>query len=165
MCRHCNPGVATKDSEGVARRCLRQEGEIEDHPPVAVLWACTYAGRPFGDESFLREMGDRFGRQWTRGRKRRIPAAEGKSEPIIRSFDCEGQIAVHDVLNGQRIISQFWSLSEIDSTNKGFTGNGDSVFWVCEQAIPSLRSESAVFASSIPTGMVARGTWGGSSPM
>ena len=37
--------------------------EIEGHQPVAILRAYTYAGRPFGDESFVREMGDRFGRQ------------------------------------------------------------------------------------------------------
>ncbi len=30
------------------------------------LRACTYAGRPFGGENFLREISAKFGRQWSR---------------------------------------------------------------------------------------------------
>jgi len=40
-----------------------EEAEVE-----ASLRGCTYAGRPFGEESFVSEMGKRFGRYWTRGR-------------------------------------------------------------------------------------------------
>ncbi len=32
---------------------------------------CTYAGRPFGDDSFVREMSERFGRYWKRGRPKK----------------------------------------------------------------------------------------------
>ena len=41
------------------------------------LEKCTYAGRPYGDRSFVAEMGNRFRRQWTRGRpkKQRVPGA------------------------------------------------------------------------------------------
>jgi putative transposase len=32
------------------------------------LRACTYAGKPLGDEDFVRDIATRFGRHWTRGR-------------------------------------------------------------------------------------------------
>jgi hypothetical protein len=51
--------------------------KINDQQPVAILRACTYAGRPFGNGSFVKEMGERFGRQWVRGRPARVPAEEG----------------------------------------------------------------------------------------
>ena len=35
------------------------------------LRGCTYAGRPFGEESFVSEMAKRFGRYWTRGRPKK----------------------------------------------------------------------------------------------
>lgn len=34
---------------------------------VRVLRKCTYSGKPFGEESFVCEMEDRFGRKWRRG--------------------------------------------------------------------------------------------------
>src|SRR5260370_26940671 len=52
------------------------------------------------------------------------------------------------------------SLSEIDSTKKGFTRNGNFVTWLCEQTFPSLRSQSAVSASAMLAGVVARGAPG-----
>jgi putative transposase len=40
------------------------------------LQRCTYSGRPFGDEAFVGEMSERFGRYWKRGR----PAKQPKSK-------------------------------------------------------------------------------------
>jgi putative transposase len=51
-------------------------GDEEREETTDRLRACTYAGRPFGDETFVNEMGTRFGRQWTRGR----PKKKGKAE-------------------------------------------------------------------------------------
>jgi hypothetical protein len=55
----------------------------DDSDAVTALRAGTYAGRPFGDEAFMTEIGARFGRQWNRGRPRKkgaqkegIPIAE-----------------------------------------------------------------------------------------
>ncbi len=36
---------------------------------------CTYAARPYGDESFLRAMPERFGRYWKRGRPKKANRA------------------------------------------------------------------------------------------
>lgn len=33
----------------------------------AMLRRCTHSGRPFGDERFVKEIGERFGRHWTTG--------------------------------------------------------------------------------------------------
>jgi putative transposase len=74
--------------------------EIEDHEPVAVLRACTYAGRPFGDESFVREMGDRFGRQWTRGRPRKVPAAEGQERSYHSGEKAKSQFTLFEMGGG-----------------------------------------------------------------
>jgi len=41
------------------------EGLESDSPASR---GCTYRGRPFGNDSFVREMAERFGRHWTRGR-------------------------------------------------------------------------------------------------
>ena len=52
---------------------LRAESVESD----SALRACTYAGRPFGSESFVSEMAERFGRYWVRGRpKKKRPCAE-----------------------------------------------------------------------------------------
>jgi hypothetical protein len=48
---------------------LQKEGEAATSLP-----SCTYAGRPFGDEAFVKEVGDRFGRTWIRGRPPKKPA-------------------------------------------------------------------------------------------
>ena len=44
-----------------------------------ILRRCTYAGRPFGDEIFVRAVSERYGRSWQRGRpkKERALAADG----------------------------------------------------------------------------------------
>jgi putative transposase len=43
----------------------------DDSDAVAALRASTYAGRPFGDQAFMTEIGARFGRRWNRGRPRK----------------------------------------------------------------------------------------------
>jgi len=53
--------------------------DCDDSDAVAALRA-TYAGRPFGDEAFMTEIGARFGRQWNRGR----PRKDGVQKPEIR---------------------------------------------------------------------------------
>ncbi len=35
------------------------------------LRGCTYAGRPFGDEDFVKQVGEQLGRTWVRGRPRK----------------------------------------------------------------------------------------------
>jgi len=47
-----------------------------DEEQSAPLRRCTYAGRPFGDEQFVKAVSEQFGRHWTRGRPRKSPAAE-----------------------------------------------------------------------------------------
>ena len=45
--------------------------EREDSDQSATLRASTYAGRPFGEQTFIAEIGARFGRQWYQGRPRK----------------------------------------------------------------------------------------------
>jgi hypothetical protein len=42
------------------------------------LRSCTYAGKPFGEESFVSEMAERFGRYWNRGRPRKKSSRTGE---------------------------------------------------------------------------------------
>jgi putative transposase len=52
-------------------------GEVlseEELEATSALRRCTYAGRPFGDTRFVREMAQRFGRHWERGRPNKEPA-------------------------------------------------------------------------------------------
>ena len=51
----------------------------DDADVVVGLRASTYAGRPFGDEVFMAEVGARFSRQWNRGR----PRKDGVQETAI----------------------------------------------------------------------------------
>ena len=68
--------------------------ELVDREEVqmdSVLQACTYAGKPFGEEGFVSEMAERFGRYWNRGRpkKETTPSkksAEATSEDSARQF-------------------------------------------------------------------------------
>ena len=48
------------------------EADLESE---ASLRRCTYAGRPFGSETFVSEMSEQFGRYWTRGRPKKERAA------------------------------------------------------------------------------------------
>ena len=56
------------DMEWWRREAPPEWYQILNHqsPPESdsALRACTYAGRPFGDDSFLREMSIKFGRKW-----------------------------------------------------------------------------------------------------
>ena len=42
-----------------------------DGEQSASLRRCTYAGRPFGDEEFVKAISEQFGRHWVRGRPRK----------------------------------------------------------------------------------------------
>jgi putative transposase len=62
-----------------------------DEPPednsAATLRACTYAGRPFGNETFVSEMSKRFNRQWGR-RPSQIRAGTSDQKPSqFKLFD------------------------------------------------------------------------------
>jgi putative transposase len=46
-----------------------------DPEQSASLRRCTYAGRPFGDEEFVKGLSEQFDRHWVRGRPRKEPAA------------------------------------------------------------------------------------------
>src|SRR5262245_11851843 len=53
----------------------------EETQAASDLRGCTYAGKPFGEESFVSEMAERFGRYWNRGRpKKKKEAAPKKKE-------------------------------------------------------------------------------------
>ena len=61
--------------------------KIEEADAEAHLRGCTYAGRPFGEESFVSDLGKRFGRYWTRGRPaKETPTKKTKdSHPVKAS--------------------------------------------------------------------------------
>jgi putative transposase len=52
----------------------------EDAQADAVLRGCTYAGKPFGEEQFVNEMAERFGRYWNRGRPRKKGTSKKEEE-------------------------------------------------------------------------------------
>jgi putative transposase len=54
----------------------------EDAVASSELRASTYAGRPFGDELFLTDIGARFGRGWSRRRPRKGGAEKGEP-PVV----------------------------------------------------------------------------------
>jgi hypothetical protein len=55
-----------------------------DRDQSALLRRCTYAGRLFGDEEFVKAISEEFGRHWVRGRPRKeraaVPAATSPSQ-------------------------------------------------------------------------------------
>ncbi|MBZ5584349.1 MAG: hypothetical protein LAQ30_19480 [Acidobacteriia bacterium] len=53
----------------------------EDAEAEVALRRCTYAGRPFGEEAFVKEMSVRFGRYWARGRPKKQTAGVGPTAP------------------------------------------------------------------------------------
>jgi len=58
------------------------EFEMENLEAAAALRSCTYAGRPYGGERLVREMAQRFGRCWTRGRpKKEVAPLAAPVEP------------------------------------------------------------------------------------
>ena len=59
-------------------RNWREVLDGEDEEGETRLRGCTYAGRPFGEDSFVREMAERFGRYWNRGRPKKNKAVKDK---------------------------------------------------------------------------------------
>lgn len=49
----------------------------EDRQNAVALRACTYAGRPFGSDTFVAELAERFGRRWVPGRPRKSIGSRG----------------------------------------------------------------------------------------
>ena len=62
---HRNGRIAWRDE--LHAKAASQERPA-DHEAIVQLRACTFAERPFGDDDFVAEMAERFGRRWTRGR-------------------------------------------------------------------------------------------------
>ncbi|MFM2123920.1 MAG: hypothetical protein RL328_371, partial [Acidobacteriota bacterium] len=54
-------------------RQMHDSAESEEQ--VRDLRKCTYAGRPFGDQTFLEEVEARFGRKWRRAKQERTAIA------------------------------------------------------------------------------------------
>ena len=47
---------------------------------------CTYSGKPFGEENFVKEMAERFGRYWNRGRpKKKNPTGKRSATKTVAS--------------------------------------------------------------------------------
>ena len=49
---------------------------VENPEAAIALRRCTYSGRPFGSDSLVQDIAERFGRCWTRGRPRKEPACD-----------------------------------------------------------------------------------------
>jgi len=60
--------------------------KAEEAETGASLRTCTYAGRPFGSDSFVSELGERFGRKWTPGRPRKEPAPARTAQDPTSQF-------------------------------------------------------------------------------
>jgi putative transposase len=60
------------------------DGVLAAEQPSAVrdLTRCTHAGRPFGDEAFVVDLGERFGRRWMRGRPPKESTATASSSTL-----------------------------------------------------------------------------------
>lgn len=59
-------------------------GEVlSDRRPAGIeeLRQCTYSGKPFGSESFVAELSERFGRYWVRGRPRK--QEQTANQPVL----------------------------------------------------------------------------------
>jgi hypothetical protein len=72
--------LAVFDGHGETRRAasvLHREEDLREQR-LEVPKGDSERLQPFGYESFANEMGERFGRQWTRGRPGKEPAAKGK---------------------------------------------------------------------------------------
>jgi putative transposase len=55
------------------------------------LRGCTYAGRPFGEESFVSAMAEKFGRHWNRGRPKKNSASQRKQSGPQPAGNEDGQ--------------------------------------------------------------------------
>ena len=58
----------------------RLHGRPDRVQEVRLLRRCTYAGRPFGEEEFVREMEERFHRRWRRSGFELAVTGEGGGE-------------------------------------------------------------------------------------
>src|ERR1017187_2125506 len=54
--------------EVLVRKAAAGQEHSAGHDSIVQLRVCTYAERPFGDDDFVAEMAERFGRHWIRGR-------------------------------------------------------------------------------------------------
>jgi len=54
------------EESGGAAAWERLHGQDLGEERLRALRKCTYAGMPFGEEAFLEEMEERFGRRWRR---------------------------------------------------------------------------------------------------
>ena len=59
---------------------------IEDVDATTKLRRCTYAGRPFASESLVKEISQRFGRSWTRGRPKKEQTSGAASSEFANQF-------------------------------------------------------------------------------
>ena len=64
---------------GEGREDWEQVLNTDEAEQLSTLRQCTYSGKPFGSERFLQEMGERFGRQWVRGRPRNDGTPSGSA--------------------------------------------------------------------------------------
>jgi putative transposase len=61
---------------GGAAAWTELHGRAENPRETTELRSCTYAGRPFGSDEFVREMEARFQRKWLRSEKRKAEFAK-----------------------------------------------------------------------------------------
>ena len=54
----------------------------EETQAEAILRTCTYAGKPFGEDCFVRELGEKFGRYWQQGRPRKDDKSGASAEQV-----------------------------------------------------------------------------------
>ena len=59
---------------------------VDDREAGDQLRSCTYAGRPFGAESFVQKISEQFGRHWVRGRPSKMRERT--------AIEAEGQLAL-----------------------------------------------------------------------
>lgn len=59
-----------------------------DQPDVIQqLRQCTYAGRPFGTKAFVKEIGEKIGRTWVRGRPKKQQVQSVAAGELANQFD------------------------------------------------------------------------------
>ena len=75
-----------REGPGAAWEGTLSEDDGESAP---LLRRCTYAGKPFGDERFVKEMSIRFDRYWERGRPKKERTA-GAASAVIGQMDFFG---------------------------------------------------------------------------
>ena len=76
------------EREGGAKAWAELHGRALGSEELSGLRKCTYAGRPFGEESFLKEMEERFQRKWRRaGRGANSRETENKADRGVPSGD------------------------------------------------------------------------------